>query len=107
MLAVELRPEERCRGLQDLVGPAQFLDLTLEVFHPDSLISRESCPKAGVGLCPAYPLTEALVVYLQLCSDGLDRLPLSRVLVLVFQHHPDRSLAELRGVRPARCSFLF
>jgi hypothetical protein len=47
------------------------------------------------------------VVYLQLCSDGLDRLPLSRVLVLVFQHHPDRSLAELRGVRPARCSFLF
>jgi hypothetical protein len=34
----------------------------------------------------------------ELTGDGLDRLPLRRVLVLVLEHHPHRTLTHLDRV---------
>jgi hypothetical protein len=36
----------------------------------------------------------------QLLRDRFDRLPLRRVLVLMFEHHPHRPLAQLIGILP-------
>src|SRR5262245_26261448 len=99
MWAVELRREESRRRLQDLIRPTQLLHLTLELPHPGPLIRRQPRALTSVGLSPPDPLAQRLMVHAELLRDRLDRLPLRRVLVLVLEHHPHRSLTHLRRVR--------
>ena len=69
-----------------------------------TLISGEPRPLAGVGLGSADPLTKRLVVDRQLRRDGLDGLPLRRLLVLVVKHHPHGPFPDLRWIRRSACA---
>jgi hypothetical protein len=66
--------------------------------HLLSLVGREPGALAGVGLGAADPDAEGLVVDAELCRDGLDRLPLRPVLVLMLDDHPHGSLTHLGWV---------
>ena len=61
---------------------------------------------AGIGLRSAHPLAQRLVVYRQLRRDRLDRFPLRRLRVLMFEDHPHRPLPDLRRVRRTAASLL-
>ena len=90
-MAVELRPEETRRGLQDLVGPAELAVLPLELIRPGSLLTGQAAQLAAVDAGLADPLADGLGADAQLLGDSRDRvvaLPLGGHLV----DEPDGSL---------------
>jgi len=90
-VAVELRPEETRRGLQDLVGPAELAVLPLELIRPGSLLTGQAAQLAAVDAGLADPLADGLGADAQLLGDSRDRvvaLPLGGHLV----DEPDGSL---------------
>jgi hypothetical protein len=67
--------------------------------HLLSLVGREPGALAGVGLGAADPDAEGLVVDAELGRDGLDRLPLRRVLLLVGGQDCDGSVSQQAPIR--------
>ena len=89
-----------------IVGPTQLLVLARQLPQAMPLVGRQAWPLAGVGLRPPDPLSQRLVLYLELLGNRLDRFPLARVLVMVLKHHPHCPLPELSRVRRTRRPFL-
>jgi hypothetical protein len=98
--AVELRPEESRRGLEDLIGPPQLPDLPLQRLQPLALIAGQPWAEAIIGLGPTDPVAQRLVRDAELGRDRADRRPLRGVLVLVLEHHAHSPLAQLLRIPP-------
>src|SRR5438105_10422954 len=67
--AVELRPEESRRRLEDLIGPPQLEVLALQLLDPLALLGREPVALAAVDLGLAPPVADALGVHAALAAD--------------------------------------
>src|SRR5688500_14587109 len=84
------------RRLQDLIRPAQLAVLALELLDALSLGGAHARPRTAIDLGLANPLAQRLVRHPQLARDRRDRRPLRLVLGLVLEHHPHRTLPDLR-----------
>src|SRR4029453_1424152 len=96
--AVELRPKESRRGLQDLIRATQLADLALQGLEPLTLLGGQPWPRARIGLRPADPLAQRLSRDAELVVDGADPRPLRGMLILVLEHQPDGPLPQLLGI---------
>src|SRR6476661_8645631 len=88
----------RWRSSQDLVGLAQLAVLALQRLDPLALVRGRPGPQALVALGLPDPVTQGLARAADLGRDRLDGRVLRAVLALVVQHHPDRTLADLRRI---------
>jgi AcrR family transcriptional regulator len=101
-VAVELRPEESRRGLQDLVGSAELPVLSLQ--------GLESLPLVGGDARRSPPSISARRTHLRSVSGAMpnfsamegDRRPLRGVLLLLVEDHPDGPLAYLPWIPSQR-----
>jgi hypothetical protein len=93
----------RHRGLQDLIRPTQFADLTLQRLQPLALVSGQPWPQPIIGLGPTDPLAQRLRRHPELVGDRGDRRPLRGVLVLVLEHQPDGTLPQPLGIPAWSC----
>ncbi len=57
-------------------------------------------PPAAINLGPSDPDPQRLVIDVQLLRDRPDRFPLRRILVLMLQQHPHRSLSPPAPLSP-------
>jgi len=56
-------------------------------------------PVSGrIGLSPIHPVTQSLMIDPKLRRNRLDRFPLRRILMLMLEHHPDRTLTHLSRI---------
>ena len=83
----------------------ELFHLSTELFQLVTFIGGEARALAGVGLGSADPLAKCFVVDRQLGRNGLDGLPLRRVLVLVVKHHPHGPFTNLRRYGGRRSAF--
>jgi hypothetical protein len=54
-------PEERRRGLQDLIRPPQFPDLSLQRLQLLALVAGQPGPRAAIDLGPPHPVGQRLM----------------------------------------------
>src|SRR5690625_159432 len=96
-LAVELRLRKIGAGLaQDLVGLAQLTHLALERLDLFALFRGGSRLQAQIALGLSNPVEKRLVSTADLLGNRTDRSPLGAVLMLLIQHHTNRSFPDLR-----------
>src|SRR5690625_6807850 len=97
--AVELRLRNIGAGLaQDLVGLAQLTHLALERLDLFAFFRGGTGLPAQIPLGLANPVEKRLVGAADLLGNRTDRSPLGAVLVLLIQHHTNRSLPDLRRI---------
>ena len=97
---IELRlGKRRDRLPQDLVGLPEFAHLLLQRLDPLVLVRRRPGPKAFVALGLSDPVAKRFFRATDLGRNRAERAVLRVALILVFQHHPHRMLADLRGKR--------
>lgn len=89
-MAVELRPEERRRPLEHLVGAPQLPVLLLELFHPLSFDAAHSRGDAVVDIGLLHPHPHRLDTVTELRRDPLDRPLRDAELSPQRPHHPHR-----------------
>src|SRR5690348_12103548 len=98
--AVELRPEENRRALQDLVRPAELAVLPFELLDPLALGRRQAAPGAGINLGLADPLADRLGPDPQLAGNIGHRAVAITPFGGRLGDQPDRSLTELGWIPP-------
>jgi hypothetical protein len=86
----------RRRLAQDLVGLTQLADVAFQRLHLVSDLGRDASALAAVHLRLLYQLMHRLRNAADLLDNGIYRRPSPWVIALVIQHHPYRSLADLR-----------
>src|SRR5690625_2245540 len=97
--AIELRLCKIGASLaQDLVGLSQFTHLALERLDLFALFRGGTGLQAQIALGLANPVEKRLVSTADLLGNRTDRSPLRAVLMLLIQHHPDRSFPDLRRI---------
>src|SRR5665213_2423766 len=96
--AVELRPEESRRALQDLVGPAELLVLPFEIAHPNPFLGRQAGPGALVDLGLADPVAEGLGADAELAGDAADDALIVAVALHGLGDHADGPFLDLSGI---------
>ena len=95
--AVELRLGKiRGRLAQDLVGLSQFAVLAFQRLQLVRYLDQNPSPLTAVDLGLLQPLLQRLGRAADLLRNGNHRCPPRRVIALVIQHHPYRSLADFR-----------
>src|SRR5271168_5319189 len=102
VLAVELRPEETRRSLQNLVGPLEFSVLLLENLDPLRLGRTDTgrIPVVDVGL--AHPGAHRFHAVAELAGNPVHRPVIGAQLSTQGTHHPHRSGLLLRAVPTRR-----
>jgi len=78
--------------------PEQFPDLALQRLDPFLLVRRRAGPLALVALGLPDPAPRRLRRAADLERDQADHRPLRGVIPLMLEHHPNRALADFRGV---------
>src|SRR5664280_243943 len=96
--AVELRPEESRRALEDLVGPPELLVLPFELAHPDPFLGRETGASAPVDLGLLDPVAEGLGADPELAGDAGDDALVVAVPLDGLLDHPDRAFLDLSWI---------
>ncbi|GLS46879.1 DNA replication protein DnaC [Methylobacterium brachythecii] len=71
----------------------------LQRLDPLALVARRSGSHAPIAFGLAHPVAQRLAQATDLGRDRADRAILRVMLALVLQHHPHRTLADLRGKR--------
>jgi|SRR5690625_2318848 len=95
--AVELRLRKIGAGFaQDLVGLTQFTHLVLERLDLFALPRGGPGLQSQIALGLSNPVEKRLVSTADLLGNRTDCSPLGTVLLLLTQHHPNRSLLDLR-----------
>src|SRR5690625_1160086 len=97
--AVELLLGKIGAGLaQDLVGLPQFTHLALERLDLFALFRGRPGLQTQIALGLANPVEKRLVSTADLLGNPTNRSPLGAVLMLLIQHHPNRSFLDLRRI---------
>ena len=89
-MAVELRPEEKRRPLQHLVGPPQLPVLLLELTHPLRLRAAHAGSDTVIDVGLLHPHPHGLNTVTELRRDALDRPLRDTELRTQRPHHPHR-----------------
>lgn len=87
-----------CRQLQDLVGPTQLLDLTLEFFHSLRLSRGYDAADTGVDLMPLRLAQQGCRHTADLRRHRLHRGSQRWVISAVLLRHAGRALAKFGGI---------
>jgi hypothetical protein len=95
---VVLGREENRGVLQYFIGPAELLDLLLEVLQLLALVSDQPRPEALVDLDPSNPGPKGHGRHAELGADRGEGRPLGGVFIPMLCHHTHGALTYLRGV---------
>jgi len=94
--AVELRlGEKRAGRLEDVIGRAQFLDLTLQRFNALTLVGAKAIPGSCVDLLLLDPVVERLRHAADLGCNGFNTSSQRWVFPPMLLHHPNSAFTHL------------
>ena len=94
--AVELRlGKKRAGRLEDLIGPAQFLVLALQLLEVFALAGRQPIALAGIDFLALDPFMQGLGHAANFGGDGFNGRPQRGVLASVLLHHAHSAFPDL------------
>ena len=100
MSRVEFPGEISARRLQDLVRPAQFPDLALQLGDLLLIVARRAGPLPGIDFGFLHPVAESLGVYAQPMTD-----PAIEPRALPVSARSSKTIATARSRSSAGCAF--
>src|SRR5690606_28271440 len=97
-IAVERRLGEKSAGrLQNLIGPAKLLDLSLQRLEAFALVGTHAGTYAAIDFRALHPPEQCINRTANLRRDGLGCCPLGGILVTVLLHQAHGAFTDFRG----------